>query len=557
MKSDKRLLMFIALLFFLALVSQVSAQGNFLDDVFDPFRNINVAQTYEKYQPFIDAFLYFIFFISVAKVTLSKRFSGPGGNALVVTIGLILAISMSWWASSIGFTLKSFGLIAAGVFVGVIFFSIFAFIKHQGGNVAAASALGYVLVFLLVLGIMPGFVQQIREGPAGLRTIWGLANIVFLIALVIAIMGIARWFRGEWVSGGGGYGGGKGGGGWFKTPEERAARRDERKQLKKDKEEAKADEYSQRLSTAMSGIKDKMDDLTDIEDKIKGFNDLHTGEEWKEIARLEAALRGMVTLGNQIASAERYMRANPLAFDSTRRASIINDAQKYKSYFEIVERILQKVAELLHDDERKNWWDKEVINRLKKLRKLMKKYSNVEQALTKEGNSLPGDITRNVQGAQERLALVNRLKADLKDLKLDEKQEIQDVNKQINMLRKVVKSLKQDENKIKRQIELAAKVRLLDLAVGTLAGLIRFMAVIRGIDTRGMYKVVQEIKNSVRRRSQQILQINETLIRDKTIDTKVDRLLKDILEIEQALGKVDKKEIKEDQAVQRNSGARK
>jgi hypothetical protein len=361
MKSEKKFVLFISVLFFLALAAQVYAQqSNFLNDIFDPFKGIDVPATYDRYQPFIDAFLYFVFFISVAKVTLSKRFQGPGGNALVVSIGLILAIAMSWWASSIGFNLKSFGIIAAAIFVGVIFFSIFAFIRHQGGNVAAASALGYVLVFLLMMGIMPEFIRQMRETP-GLKTIWGFANIIFLIALIIAIMGIARWFRGEWVSGGtGGYGGGNSGSGgrrWFRNPEERDELRKEKETERKKGEVRKADAYSADLLTKMESIPGKQEELNRIEAAFTGKGEVHSEESLKLLADLQQELMTTANIGGLIAKIKSHMKNQSFAYDSDQnrlRQDLFQNIKKYQDYLASVIKILNRVRDLLESDSKFN-----------------------------------------------------------------------------------------------------------------------------------------------------------------------------------------------------------
>lgn len=356
MNKEKKLLVFISVMLFLTLVSQVSAaEGNFLNDMLDPFKDVDVAETYDRYQPFIDAFLYFIFFISVVKVTLAKRFSGPGGNALIVSIGLILAISMSWWASSVGFTFKSFGVVTAAIFIGIIWYFIFAFIRHQGGNVAAASALGYVIAFLLAIAIMPQLADQLRNGPKSLRTLWGLLNVIFLFALIMAIMGISRWFRGEWVSGGtggGGRGGGRTGGGYF-GPESRAQRKTERDAKKKEQKSAEALQRAENVTRKLQIMDDG------IRKEVTGQEEAYLQKiesDYKEhINFLEWMKKFLLNSWQVQESIEKYFqhrKTYATAHDQAVVNQVLEAATRFDSFVNRIVNLLQRLEESLKQHEK-------------------------------------------------------------------------------------------------------------------------------------------------------------------------------------------------------------
>ena len=53
---------------------------------------------YDRFQPFIDVTIYFIFFLSIAQVTLGKHFKDSGGKGVVIAVGLALTAGMFIWA---------------------------------------------------------------------------------------------------------------------------------------------------------------------------------------------------------------------------------------------------------------------------------------------------------------------------------------------------------------------------------------------------------------------------------------------------------------------------
>ena len=95
-------------------------QGGFIDileGLFRPFYGLDIPSFYGRYHPVIDFFLYSAVFVSVARLTLDKAFPGKPGKALAVAIGLILALSLSIAERNLGFSIRSFGPIAAGIIV--------------------------------------------------------------------------------------------------------------------------------------------------------------------------------------------------------------------------------------------------------------------------------------------------------------------------------------------------------------------------------------------------------------------------------------------------------
>src|SRR3989344_4218017 len=101
------------ILFILSLVStSVYAQG-ILGTVLGPFERINIGATYERYWYVIDSIMYFIILVGVAQYVFSKQFEGRGGKAIIIGVGVSLAIAASLFEYRNNFKLiAAFGPIA-------------------------------------------------------------------------------------------------------------------------------------------------------------------------------------------------------------------------------------------------------------------------------------------------------------------------------------------------------------------------------------------------------------------------------------------------------------
>ncbi len=172
---------------------KVAYAENFLDYIFRPLGGINVAGFYENYWYAIDFILYMIVFLGISRVSLEKHFTGRGGQALVLVMGIMLTIAMTWFASSIDFRIVDLWPIAAGIFIAIIAILIFRLIAHQGGNLKAGVATAYVITFLTIQAIMPELFGRDGWIAQNVPIMWGIANIVFLVAIVYMIGEIGRW----------------------------------------------------------------------------------------------------------------------------------------------------------------------------------------------------------------------------------------------------------------------------------------------------------------------------------------------------------------------------
>jgi hypothetical protein len=142
----------------------------------------------------VDFFIFLFIFIPVAKVTLGKKFGGREGNVISVIIGLVLALSLSLMERRMGFSIKSFGPIAAVIFIFLVALIIFYLVKTVGtGNVAAGS-IALVVTYFLMRATVPNFFLWLENNR---WTAW--LHLALVVAVAISIWKIFKtiWPKSE------------------------------------------------------------------------------------------------------------------------------------------------------------------------------------------------------------------------------------------------------------------------------------------------------------------------------------------------------------------------
>jgi len=90
-----------------------------------------------------------------------------------------LAVSLAIAEQALGFSLRSFGPVAAGLFLAVLGVMVFQLVKHLGGSTGFSGSLAYINVILLVVATVPGFFGWINETMP-------LLNVGLLLGFVVA-----------------------------------------------------------------------------------------------------------------------------------------------------------------------------------------------------------------------------------------------------------------------------------------------------------------------------------------------------------------------------------
>lgn len=173
----------------LLLIAIPLVSANMVDDLLSPLAGVDFSQTYDSYSSIIDFFIYAILFIGLAQVTIGKRFESNGGKAMVVAIGLVLAIGLVISESVIGFNLRSFGPLAAAIFIFLVGLVIFLGIKAFGMEAVGAASITIVITYFSIRSITPGFFDWMISNP---NMAW--LHSVLLIAVIISVFKVIKIF---------------------------------------------------------------------------------------------------------------------------------------------------------------------------------------------------------------------------------------------------------------------------------------------------------------------------------------------------------------------------
>ena len=183
------LFVFLLTSIFFILPSSVFASNNPFDTLFHPFHNLEISTFYNVYHYWIDFFIFLCLFISIARLTLGQKFGGREGKALSVVVGLALALSLSLMEYKTGFSVKSFGPIAAGILILVVGMVLFYLIKAIGAGNTGAGSFAFVITYFLIRATLPEFFQSL-EGNSWFA--W--FDLGLMVAVLISIWKIISSF---------------------------------------------------------------------------------------------------------------------------------------------------------------------------------------------------------------------------------------------------------------------------------------------------------------------------------------------------------------------------
>jgi hypothetical protein len=127
------------------------------------------------------------------KLTLGRRFGGKEGKVLSIVIGLALALSLSLLEYRLGFSIKSFGPIAAGILIFLVGMVFFYLIKSVGAGSGSSGSFALIITYVLIRSALPEIFLLVEDNP------WfALFHLVLLIAFVVSIFKIiASLFSGK------------------------------------------------------------------------------------------------------------------------------------------------------------------------------------------------------------------------------------------------------------------------------------------------------------------------------------------------------------------------
>jgi len=159
---------------------------NPINQILEPFREIDIASIYQQNYLFIDFFIYLFIFVGLSKFVFSKRFSGRGGKAISIGIGIVLSLGMSVFSYTTGFRLGSFGPVAAVILVILVGMLMFRFIRQIGGNTVNSGIASFIVTYFLMRSVTPEIYDWMAENQlAAWLDAALLLSIPFLVYLLV------------------------------------------------------------------------------------------------------------------------------------------------------------------------------------------------------------------------------------------------------------------------------------------------------------------------------------------------------------------------------------
>ena len=160
----------------------VLGSESFLDTLFSPLRDLNIASFYASNHYWVDFFIFLFIFIPVAKLTVGRRFGGREGRVLSLAIGLVLALSLALMERRIGFSVQSFGPIAAAILIFLVGLVVFYIARAFGSGSVAAGSIALVITYFLVRATVPNFFLWLAHNK---WAVWLHAALVLAVAISI------------------------------------------------------------------------------------------------------------------------------------------------------------------------------------------------------------------------------------------------------------------------------------------------------------------------------------------------------------------------------------
>ncbi len=140
--------------------------------------------------------VYALVLVYTCRIALSRTFGESYSKSLGTVVGIMLAVSLSIAGTTLGFTLRSFGPIAAMIILLVFGLVIYSLMRHVGAGHAACGSLAFIVTFFSIRAVSPGiFVWAEKNQWAGY-----LDSFLLLSVLVAIIRVVSAGFSSDGVS---------------------------------------------------------------------------------------------------------------------------------------------------------------------------------------------------------------------------------------------------------------------------------------------------------------------------------------------------------------------
>jgi hypothetical protein len=147
-----------------ALLLAAPVCASILDEVFAPFRGLDLPQFYAQYSSVIDGIIFLLIFVGLTQVTLSKFFGNSrGGKAVVIGAGLALALALILTERRMNFSIAQFGPYAAAIVVILAASVLFYMLRMLGVGGVASMSTSYLVVYFMLRAVVPGFFSYLQN----------------------------------------------------------------------------------------------------------------------------------------------------------------------------------------------------------------------------------------------------------------------------------------------------------------------------------------------------------------------------------------------------------
>lgn len=158
-----------------------------LDKVFSPLSGFNVESLYHRYQAAVDFVLYAAILIFACRTALSRMYPDQYGKSLGTVLGVILAIALSTVADRIGFNIKAFGPIAAGIIILMVSLVLYNLMRQSGTGHLASGSIALIVTYFSLRAVMPGFFLWAEQNQ------WaGYLHSILFLAVLVSIGKVAK-----------------------------------------------------------------------------------------------------------------------------------------------------------------------------------------------------------------------------------------------------------------------------------------------------------------------------------------------------------------------------
>ena len=161
-----------------------------METLVSPFRAVDLVQFYDANHAWVDFFIFLFIFIPIARFTVGRRFEGREGKLLSAAVGVVLALSLALMERSIGFSVQSFGPIAAAIIVLLVGLVLFYLVKSFGAGIQAAGSISLILTYFLLRATVPNFFLWLAENQ---WAVWLHVALVFAVAIAMWKVFKALW----------------------------------------------------------------------------------------------------------------------------------------------------------------------------------------------------------------------------------------------------------------------------------------------------------------------------------------------------------------------------